>query len=130
MSGCAATWQLRLNDTSFITSRRPLQLGSARCGYLEPAPEIIRAAGPNRPLDLIHGPLGGLPGAPDRGRVLDLHNPADMPGGSRSPVSRERIKATIFRPTLIGLALLCEERGAQQDLTYAGSRAVVVYRLP
>jgi GTP-binding protein LepA len=43
------------------------------------------------------------------------------------------IKATIFVPdAYLGQVLsLCQERrGAQQDLTYAGSRAMVVYRLP
>jgi GTP-binding protein LepA len=43
------------------------------------------------------------------------------------------IKATILVPDeFLGQVLaLCEERrGVQQDLTYAGSRAMVVYRLP
>ena len=43
------------------------------------------------------------------------------------------IKATILTPDeyLGGLAQLCQERrGEQLDLTYAGGRAMLVYRLP
>src|SRR5258707_1043835 len=68
------------------------------------------------------------------GRVLDLHNPADMPDPVRiDHIEEPWIKATIFVPdAYLGPVLaLCEERrGAQQDLTYAGTRAMVVYRLP
>jgi GTP-binding protein LepA len=66
--------------------------------------------------------------------VLELHNPADMP----DPVKIERIeepwiKATILVPDehLGAILKLCEERrGVQQELTYVGSRAMLVYRLP
>src|SRR4029077_14018517 len=68
------------------------------------------------------------------GRVLDLHNPADMPDPVKiARIEEPWIKATIFVPdAYLGPVLaLCEERrGAQQDLTYAGNRAMVVYRLP
>jgi GTP-binding protein LepA len=63
-----------------------------------------------------------------------MHNPADMP----DPVKIERIeepwiKATILVPDeFLGAILkLCEDRrGIQTDLTYAGNRAMVVYKLP
>jgi GTP-binding protein LepA len=68
------------------------------------------------------------------GAVLELHNPADMPDPTRIEMIEEPwIKATILVPDeFLGAVLkLCEERrGEQIDLTYAGNRAMVVYRLP
>jgi len=68
------------------------------------------------------------------GRVLDLHNPADMPDPVRiDHIEEPWINATVLVPdAYLGPVLaLCEERrGAQQDLTYAGNRAMIVYRLP
>jgi len=68
------------------------------------------------------------------GERLDLHNPVDMPDPVRiDHIEEPWIKATILVPdAYLGSVLaLCEERrGVQQDLTYAGSRAMVVYRLP
>src|SRR5205809_266913 len=68
------------------------------------------------------------------GTVRTLHNPADMPDPVRiDHIEEPWIKATILVPdTYLGPILaLCEERrGAQSDLTYAGSRAMLVYRLP
>ena len=68
------------------------------------------------------------------GTTLEMHNPADMP----DPVKIDRIeepwiKATILVPDefLGSILKLCEERrGIQTDLTYAGNRAMVVYKLP
>jgi GTP-binding protein LepA len=63
-----------------------------------------------------------------------LHNPADMPDPVKiDHIEEPWIKATIFVPDeYLGPVLsLCQERrGVQLDLTYAGSRAMVVYRLP
>ena len=68
------------------------------------------------------------------GKVLELHNPADMPDPVRiDHIEEPWIRATILVPDdhLGGVLTLCEERrGRQLDLTYAGSRAMVVYRLP
>ncbi len=68
------------------------------------------------------------------GEVLELHNPTDMPEPVRIEAIEEPwIKATILVPDeYLGAVLkLCEERrGEQVELTYAGSRAMVVYRLP
>ncbi len=68
------------------------------------------------------------------GTRLDLHNPADMPDLTHvDHVEEPRIKATILVPDdFLGDVLkLCQERrGIQLDLTYAGSRAMVVYDLP
>ncbi len=68
------------------------------------------------------------------GAMREMHNPADMP----DPVKIDRIeepwiKATILVPDeyLGDVLKLCQDRrGVQVDLTYAGERALVVYRLP
>ena len=68
------------------------------------------------------------------GEMIELHNPADMPDLSKVEFLKEpRIKATILVPDeyLGDVLKLCQDRrGVQQDLTYAGSRAMVVYDLP
>jgi GTP-binding protein LepA len=68
------------------------------------------------------------------GEVLDLHNPADMPDLTHvDHIEEPRIKATILVPDeyLGDVLKLCQDRrGIQLDLTYAGSRAMVVYDLP
>ncbi|MHA1113168.1 MAG: translation elongation factor 4 [Alphaproteobacteria bacterium] len=68
------------------------------------------------------------------GSAIELHNPADMPDPVRiDHIEEPWITATIFVPDdYLGavLALCTERRGRQVDLTYAGSRAMVVYRLP
>jgi len=68
------------------------------------------------------------------GEVLDLHNPTDMPDAVRIDFIEEPwIKATILVPDqhLGAILKLCEDRrGEQIDLTYAGSRAMLVYHLP
>ncbi|WP_347139795.1 translation elongation factor 4 [Paracoccus sp. SSK6] len=68
------------------------------------------------------------------GEVRDLHNPADMPDLTHvDHIEEPRIKATIMVPDeyLGDVLKLCQDRrGIQLDLTYAGSRAMVVYDLP
>ena len=68
------------------------------------------------------------------GTVEQLHNPADMPDLTFvEHIEEPRIKATILVPDdYLGVVLkLCQDRrGIQMDLTYAGSRAMVVYDLP
>ncbi|EAQ11008.1 translation elongation factor 4 [Maritimibacter alkaliphilus] len=68
------------------------------------------------------------------GTMQELHNPADMPDLTYvDHVEEPRIKATIMVPDeFLGDVLkLCQDRrGIQLDLTYAGSRAMVVYDLP
>jgi GTP-binding protein LepA len=68
------------------------------------------------------------------GEMRELHNPADMPDLTLiSHLEEPRIKATILVPDdyLGDVLKLCQDRrGIQQDLTYAGSRAMVVYDLP
>jgi len=68
------------------------------------------------------------------GRVEKLHNPADMPEVTKiNNLSEPWITATIMTPDeYLGpvLSLCTERRGEQIDLTYTGTRAMVVYRLP
>jgi GTP-binding protein LepA len=66
--------------------------------------------------------------------MKELHNPADMPDVTRiERIEEPWIKATILVPDehLGAVLKLCEDRrGRQVELTYAGSRAMMVYRLP
>lgn len=68
------------------------------------------------------------------GSFRELHNPADMPDLTHvEHIEEPRIKATIMVPDeFLGDVLkLCQDRrGIQLDMTYAGSRAMVVYDLP
>ncbi len=68
------------------------------------------------------------------GSMKELHNPADMPDPVYIASMEEPwIKATILVPDehLGSVLKLCEDRrGRQIELTYAGNRAMVIYRLP
>ena len=68
------------------------------------------------------------------GEMVSLHNPADMPDVTRiSYIEEPWIEATIMTPDeFLGavLTLCTERRGEQVNLTYAGNRAMVVYKLP
>ncbi len=70
----------------------------------------------------------------NNGDVIDLYNPADMPDPVYiDHIEEPWIKATILVPDdyLGGILQLCQERrGSQIELTYVGSRAMVIYRLP
>ena len=131
--------KLRLNDASFeYEPETSVALGFGfRCGFLGLLHlEIIQERLEREfNLDLIttapsvvyHVHLADS-------RMTALHNPVDMPDPVRiDHIEEPWIKATIMVPdTYLGSVLsLCEERrGVQKDLTYAGSRAMVVYRLP
>jgi len=69
-----------------------------------------------------------------KGQVMEIHNPVDMPDPVKiAKIEEPWIKATVLVPDdFLGAVLkLCEDRrGIQLDLTYAGNRAMVVYRLP
>ncbi|PYE85417.1 translation elongation factor 4 [Pseudoroseicyclus aestuarii] len=68
------------------------------------------------------------------GEMSELHNPADMPDLTHvDHIEEPRIKATIMVPDdyLGDVLKLCQDRrGIQQELTYAGTRPLVVYDLP
>jgi GTP-binding protein LepA len=131
--------KLHLNDASFtFETESSAALGFGfRCGFLGLLHlEIIRERLEREfNLDLI----ATAPSVIYRvhmtdGTMKELHNPADMPDVVRIAFIEEPwIKATIFVPDehLGAVLKLCEDRrGRQVELTYAGSRALVIYRLP
>jgi GTP-binding protein LepA len=131
--------KLRLNDASFeYEPETSAALGFGfRCGFLGLLHLEIIQERLEREFD-----LDLITTAPSvvyhihltNGEVMSLHNPVDMPDPVRiDHIEEPWIKATILVPDeyLGGVLALCEERrGVQQDLTYAGNRAMVVYRLP
>jgi len=70
----------------------------------------------------------------NNGSVLDLHNPTDMPDPVKiDSIEEPWIKATIIVPDeFLGsvLELCTSKRGIQLNLNYAGTRALVEYKLP
>lgn len=68
------------------------------------------------------------------GEMIELHNPADMPEVTKiDKIEEPWIRATVMVPDeYLGSVLkLCQDRrGEQVELTYAGARAMLVYRLP
>jgi GTP-binding protein LepA len=131
--------RLRLNDASFhYEAETSAALGFGfRCGFLGLLHlEIIRER-LMREFDLdltTTAPSVIYRVVLYDGSAIELHNPVDMPPPEQIEHMEEPwIKATIMVPDehLGGVLALCtEKRGAQLDLTYAGSRAMAVYRLP
>ncbi|MEM9810937.1 MAG: translation elongation factor 4, partial [Pseudomonadota bacterium] len=131
--------KLRLNDASFeyeMETSAALGFGF-RCGFLGLLHlEIVRERLEREfNIDLITtAPSVVYHMYKTDGEMDELHNPADMPDPVQIDHLEEPwIKATIMVPDeyLGGVLKLCEDRrGIQQDLTYAGSRAMVVYELP
>jgi len=131
--------KLRLNDASFqyeMETSAALGFGF-RCGFLGLLHlEIVRERLEREfNIDLITtAPSVIYHLYMTDGRMIEMHNPADMPDVVKIDRMEEPwIKATIFVPDeYLGAVLkLCEDRrGRQKELTYAGSRAMVVYDLP
>ncbi|WP_374654165.1 translation elongation factor 4 [Dongia sp.] len=131
--------RLRLNDASFqyeMETSAALGFGF-RCGFLGLLHlEIIQERLEREfNLDLITtAPSVVYKIHMQNGDLIELHNPADFPDVVKiEKIEEPWIKATIMVPDeyLGAILKLCQERrGLQVDLTYAGSRAMVVYRLP
>ncbi len=131
--------KLRLNDASFqyeMETSAALGFGF-RCGFLGLLHlEIVRERLEREfNIDLITtAPSVIYHLFMTDGRRIEMHNPADMPDVVKIDRMEEPwIKATIFVPDehLGAVLKLCEDRrGRQKELTYAGSRAMVVYDLP
>ena len=131
--------RLHLNDASFtyeMETSAALGFGF-RCGFLGLLHlEIVRER-----IDREFG-IDLIATAPsvvyrlhmNDGKMKELHNPADMPDPVYVDYMEEPwIKATILVPDehLGGVLKLCQDRrGEQVELTYAGSRAMLVYLLP
>ncbi|HRK18622.1 MAG TPA: translation elongation factor 4, partial [Hyphomicrobiaceae bacterium] len=131
--------KLRLNDASFsyeMETSAALGFGF-RCGFLGLLHLEIITERLEREFD-----MNLITTAPSviykvhmtDGTVIDMHNPADMPDQVKIDHMEEPwISATILVPDeYLGAVLkLCQDRrGRQKQLTYAGSRAMVVYELP
>ena len=134
-----AMGRLRLNDASFsyeMETSAALGFGF-RCGFLgllhleiiterlerEFNMDLITTA----PSVIYHIHMND-------GSMMELHNPADMPDPVRiAHIEEPWIQATILVPDeYLGAVLkLCQDRrGRQKNLTYAGTRAMLVYELP
>jgi len=135
----AAMGRLRLNDASFtfeMETSAALGFGF-RCGFLGLLHlEIIQERLTREfNLDLIAtAPSVVYKITQTDGKVLELHNPADMPDAVRiEHIAEPWIRATILTPDeyLGSILKLCQERrGVQRDLSYVGARAMLVYELP
>lgn len=131
--------KLRLNDASFhfeMESSAALGFGF-RCGFLGLLHlEIIQERLEREfNLDLITtAPSVIYHVYKTDGSMEEVHNPADMPDPMLiDHIDEPWIKATVMVPDeyLGAILKLCEDkRGRQVELTYAGNRAMVVYRLP
>ncbi|MBF0561991.1 MAG: elongation factor 4 [Alphaproteobacteria bacterium] len=131
--------KLRLNDASFeFVTESSAALGMGfRCGFLG----LLHMEIVQERLEREFG-LDLITTAPSvvyqihltNGESHELHNPADMPDPAKIDHIKEPwVKATIMVPDeYLGpiLTLCTDRRGIQVDLTYAGNRALVVYRLP
>ncbi len=131
--------KLKLNDASVdYQNENSAALGLGfRCGFLGLLHmEIIQERlGREFDLDLITtAPSVAYKIHLTNGENITLHNPADMPEPTKiASIEEPMVKATILVPdTYLGAVLkLCtERRGEQQELTYVGSRAMVVYKIP
>jgi GTP-binding protein LepA len=131
--------KLRLNDAAFqyeMESSPALGFGF-RCGFLGLLHMEIVQQRLEREFDLDL--IATAPSVIYRvhltdGTMREIHNPVDMPDVVKiARIEEPWIRATIMVPDehLGGVLKLCEERrGVQVNLTYAGSRALVEYRLP
>lgn len=131
--------KLKLNDSSFSyepESSSALGLGF-RCGFLGLLHLEIITQRLEREFDI--NLITTTPGVVYKlikinGEVTDLQNPTSMPDPSQIKFIEEPwIKATIITPDeyLGSIIKICQDkRGIQKDLSYSGSRAVLVYELP
>ncbi|HWE99677.1 MAG TPA: translation elongation factor 4 [Caulobacteraceae bacterium] len=135
----AAVARLRLNDASFtyeMETSAALGFGF-RCGFLGLLHlEIVQERLAREfNLDLI----ATAPSVVYRislidGSAIELHNPADLPDIVRiDHIAEPWICATIFTPDeyLGAVIKLCQDRrGEQKELSWVGTRAMLVYDLP
>jgi GTP-binding protein LepA len=131
--------KLRLNDASFeFEAETSTALGFGfRCGFLGLLHLEIIQERLEREFDLdmiTTAPSVIYKVTMNKGDVLEIHNPADLPETQYIATMEEPwVKATIFVPdAYLGsiLSLCTDKRGVQLDLTYVGNRAMVVYRFP
>lgn len=131
--------KLKLNDASInYTNENSEALGLGfRCGFLGLLHMEIIEERISREFDLdiiTTAPSVAYKIHLSNGETMMLHNPADMPDLSTvRSIEEPMVKATILVPDqYLGsvLKLCTERRGEQVELTYIGSRAMVVYHIP
>ena len=134
-----ALGKLQLNDASFeFVPEKSAALGQGfRCGFLGLLHMEIIEERLEREFDLdliTTAPSVVYKMHMTDGSLLELHNPADFPEITKIDYIEEPwVKASILVPDeYLGsvLQLCTERRGVQKDLTYVGSRAMLVYDLP
>lgn len=131
--------KLALNDASFMfTTEKSSALGfGLRCGFLGLLHMEIISERLSREfnLNLINTVPSVLYKIHLRGGGdMDLENPADMPDPTKiESIEEPWVRATIMMPDkyMGGIMALCSERrGVQENISYVGNRAVLVYQLP
>ena len=131
--------KLALNDASFVfTTEKSSALGfGLRCGFLGLLHMEIISERLNREFNLSL--INTVPSVLYKihlrdGSVMDLENPADMPDITKIDYIEEPwVRATIMMPDKYMGAIieLCSaRRGVQENISYVGNRAVLVYQLP
>lgn len=131
--------KLALNDASFVfTTEKSSALGfGLRCGFLGLLHMEIISERLSREFDLSL--INTIPSVLYRlhlrnGDIVDLENPADMPDLTQiESIDEPWVRATIMLPEkyMGGIMGLCSERrGFQENISYIGNRAVLVYQLP
>ena len=134
-----AIFKLSLNDASFTFEKESsgaLGLGF-RCGFLGLLHLEIVQERLFREFDIelvTTAPSVVYKIYKSNGEVLEIYNPVEMPDPSFIKEMEEPwITATIFTPEeYLGtiLTLCTEKRGEQVDMSYAGKRMKLVYKLP
>jgi len=131
--------RLALNDASFVfATEKSSALGfGLRCGFLGLLHMEIISERLAREfnLNLINTVPSVLYKIHLRnGETIDLENPADMPDVTKiESIEEPWVRATIMMPDkyMGGIMSLCtERRGVQENISYVGNRAVLVYKLP
>ena len=131
--------KLALNDASFVfTTEKSSALGfGLRCGFLGLLHMEIISERLAREFNLAL--INTVPSVLYKvhlrnGEVIDLENPADMPDITKiESIEEPWVRATIMMPDkyMGGIMQLCSERrGVQENISYVGNRAVLVYQLP
>ena len=131
--------KLALNDASFVfTTEKSSALGfGLRCGFLGLLHMEIISERLNREFNLSL--INTVPSVLYKihlrdGSMMDLENPADMPDITRiESIEEPWVRATIMMPDkyLGAIMELCaSRRGVQENISYVGNRAVLVYQLP
>ncbi len=134
-----AVAKLELNDASFVyeIENSPALGFGFRCGFLGLLHMEIIEERLEREfnLDIITtAPSVAYKLHLTNGEDITLTTPADMPEPSKIKSMEEPlVRATIMTPDeyLGAIIKLCtDRRGIQENLTYVGSRAMVIYKLP